>query len=211
MLKFFRPVDRSERAKIRASLGWGSDTPMIVFAGALGDRRKGFDTLLEAWRILSVDSAWDATLVVLGAGAEARSLAGKADTLAVGERIKFLGYRKDLPKLLQACDAMVAPTRYDSYGLGVHEALCCGLPAIVSASAGVAERYPSSLRDLLLPDPEDVDALVRLLRAWRTNPDYWREAVRDFSRQLRSYTWDDMARDIVTAIEPEVESMALVS
>ena len=70
---------------------------------------------------------------------------------------------------------------------------------------------PPSLRDLLLPDPEDVDALVRRLRAWRANPDYWREAVRHFSRQLRSYTWDDMARDIVTAIEPEVESMALVS
>ena len=49
---------------------------------------------------------------------------------------------------------------------------------------------------------------MRVLRAWRANPDYWREAVRDFSRQLRSYTWDDMARDIVAAIEPEVESIA---
>ena len=65
---------------------------------------------------------------------------------AVGESVRFLGYRKDLAQLLQASDALIAPTRYDSYGLGVHEALCCGLPALVSAGAGVAERYPERLK-----------------------------------------------------------------
>ena len=68
-----------------------------------------------------------------------------------------------------------------------------------------------SLRDLLLPDPEDVGALVRRLLAWHANRDHWRAAVLSFSRQLRGYTWDDMARDIVAAIEPQVESMALLS
>ena len=41
-------------------------------------------------------------------------------------------------------DALVSPTRYEAYGLAVQEALCCGLPAIVSAEAGVAERIPPS-------------------------------------------------------------------
>jgi len=38
---------------------------------------------------------------------------------------------------------------------GVHEALCCGLPAIVSASAGVAERYPADRLGLLLANSDD--------------------------------------------------------
>jgi glycosyltransferase involved in cell wall biosynthesis len=204
--RVFRPADPNERAEIRASLEWPKETPMIVFVGALGDRRKGFDTLFDAWRRLCRDRAWDAVLVVVGAGAEARIAARSVDRAKIGASTKFLGYRMDLSKLLRACDALVSPTRYDSYGLGVHEALCCGLPAIVSADAGVAERYPSDLRDLLLPDPEDVDALVRRLLAWRANSDCLRERVRSFSRQLRSYTWDDMARDIVALVESLVES-----
>ncbi|MDK2408772.1 glycosyltransferase [Aphanizomenon sp. PH219] len=54
--------------------------------------------------------------------------------------INFLGFRADVPNLLRAADCLVAPTRYEAYDLGVHEALCCGLPAIVSADAGVDER-----------------------------------------------------------------------
>ena len=38
---------------------------------------------------------------------------------------------------------MVHPARYEAYGLGVHEAICRGLPAIVSAGAGIAELYPA--------------------------------------------------------------------
>ncbi len=68
----------------------------------------------------------------------------------LGARITFLGFRNDVPKVLAACDALVAPTRYEAYGAGVHEALCCGLPALVTATAGVAERYPTALRPLLL-------------------------------------------------------------
>ena len=197
----FCPVDPNERAEIRASLEWPKETPMIVFVGALGDRRKGFDTLFDAWGRLCEDRAWDAVLVVAGAGAEARIAARRADHAKIGARIKFLGYRKDLAKLLQACDALVAPTRYESYGLGVHEALCCGIPAFVSANAGIAERYPEHLRGLLIRNPEDAPALAGQLREWRDNADAYRISVAPFSEELRTYTWDDMAARSVDLIE----------
>ena len=83
--------------------------------------------------------------------------------------------------------------RYESYGLNVQEELCRGVPAIVSVGAGVAERYPSNLRDLLLPDPENVDDLVCRMLIWRSSVDYWRERVAGFSKELRTYSWQDMA------------------
>jgi glycosyltransferase involved in cell wall biosynthesis len=92
----------------------------------------------------------------------------------------------------------VSPTRYEAYGLGVHEALCCGLPAIVSADAGVAERYPPDLADLLLPDPDDDADLAGRLR--RCRAEMPRERVRDLSARLRSYTWDDMGRAFLKAL-----------
>jgi hypothetical protein len=65
--------------------------------------------------------------------------------------------------------------------------------AIVSAGAGVAERYPPRLQDLLLQDPEDVSDLVQCMWMWRSRLDYWRECVSGFSNELRSYSWQDMA------------------
>src|SRR5206468_4094353 len=41
----FRPAAAGERAALRARFGWDADRPLFAFVGALGDRRKGFDTL----------------------------------------------------------------------------------------------------------------------------------------------------------------------
>ena len=165
----FRPPSPAERAESRAALGWAEsdDRPAVAFVGALGDARKGFDTLYEAWRRLAADPGWDARLLVLGAGATLPAWRARAEAEGLGESIRFLGFRDDVPRVLAACDLLVSPTRYEAYGLNVQEALCCGLPAIVSAGAGVAERYPESLRPLLLPDPDDADDLARRVAAWR--------------------------------------------
>jgi glycosyltransferase involved in cell wall biosynthesis len=197
----FYPVTPQERAELRHQLGWSAEKPIVVFIGALGDRRKGFDTLFAAWQRLCIDPTWDADLVAIGAGAELPLWQRRAAEAGIASRIRFLGFRPDIPDLLRAADCLVAPTRYEAYGLGVHEALCCGLPALVSSTAGVAERYPSDLSDLLIPDPEDAVNLVARLCYWRETTDKYCKLVNSFSEQLRSYTWDDMAKSILEKIE----------
>ena len=145
----FRPASPDERAMTRERLGWNDDRPTVVFVGALGDSRKGFDTLFEAWRLLTVDPGWDARLAVVGSGAMFDHWRSEAQSRGLASSIEFLGFCDDVAAILCACDALVSPARYEAYGLNVHEAICCGLPALVSASAGVAERYPEVLTDLL--------------------------------------------------------------
>ena len=83
----------------------------------------------------------------------------------------------------------------------MHEALCCGLPAIVSASAGVAERYPADLADLLLADPDDADELADRLRHWRAGREAFAARVRPLSEALRARTWDDMAERFTRTVD----------
>jgi glycosyltransferase involved in cell wall biosynthesis len=173
-----------------------ADRPQLAFVGALGDRRKGFDTLFAAWASLCRDPRWDGDLIVVGRGAELELWRRRARDENMQNRIRFLGFRSDVPDLLAACDGLVAPTRYEAYGLGVQEALCTGLPALVSAHAGVAERYPSSLAELLLHHPEDARELETSLRNWRAHHERLRDAVRDLSGQLRTRTWQVMAEEV---------------
>jgi glycosyltransferase involved in cell wall biosynthesis len=174
-----------------ARLGWDDQRPTLAFVGALGDRRKGFDTLFEAWCRLVRDPGWDARLAVVGAGA-ALGYWRKAAAALAGS-ISFLGFRRDVSVILQACDALVSPVRYEAYGLSVQEAICCGLPAFVTRSAGVAERYPAELAELLIPDPDDAADLADRLRRWRSRADGAPAALAAFSERLRATTWDDMA------------------
>ena len=193
-----RPANDAERTNLRTRFGWPADRPVVMFVGALGDRRKGFDTLFEAWSRLNKESSWDAVLVVVGRGAERPMWEARA--AGSGERVKFLGFRSDVPDLLRAADALASPTRYEAYGLGVHEALCCGRPALVSADAGVAERYPAELSEWLLPNPDDAADLAVRLKGWRDTLAESRERVRAFGERLRAHTWDDMGRAFLAAI-----------
>lgn len=197
----FHPVDEAERAEARKALGWRDDRQAVVFVGAMGDRRKGFDTLYEAWRILASESSWDARLVVVGAGASLEAWKSRALDEGFSNSIEFLGFRSDMPQILAACDVLVSPVRYEAYGLNVHEALCCGLPALASAASGVAEQFPPSLADLLLPDPEDSVDLANRLREWRSRPGTFRVAVIPVSERLRARSWETVAGELVEAIE----------
>jgi glycosyltransferase involved in cell wall biosynthesis len=193
-------VTPAERAAARRGLEWVQDRPVVLFVGALGDRRKGFDRLFDAWQQLCRDSSWDADLVVAGHGAELARWRRLVTTSGLEDRIRFLGFREDVSTVLAAADALVHPARYEAYGLGVHEAICRGLPAIVSATAGVAELYPPELSDLLIQNVEDSAEIAARLHRWRGNVAETALRVRPLSDRLRSRTWNDMAAEIQQAV-----------
>lgn len=196
----FSYVDADTRRAARLSLGWDPERPVAIFIGALSDRRKGFDRLLEAWRILATSGTWDADLVVVGAGSELPAWQRRAAALGLDGCVRFTGFRTDVPQLLAASDLLVHPSRYEAYGLGVHEAICRGLTAIVSAQAGIAERYPESLKQWLIPDVEDAGDIAARIRRWREDPVAASAGMREFSATLRARTWRDMADEFIEAV-----------
>jgi glycosyltransferase involved in cell wall biosynthesis len=193
----FRPPSLEERSASRLALGWPPTAPVVLFVGSPRDRRKGLDVVLSACRTLTARPGWRARLAVVGAGAQdAAWQRGLKD-------VQGLGLTDDVHKLYWASDVLVAPTRYEAYGLAVHEALCCGLPALVSRSAGIAERYPPALNDLILPCPENgEDLAARLLRCLDDLATY-RERAASFGATLRSRVWDDVAAEIVARVEQD--------
>lgn len=195
------PLSVEERIAIRKPLGLPSEAAVIAFVGALTDDRKGFDVLFEAWARLCSDASWTSHLAVIGVGRTIPEWCRRASQRGFASRVHFLGFQQNVPNLLRACDLLVSPTRYEAYGLAVHEAVCVGLPAMVSKSAGVAERYPEVLRDLLLPDDVDADHLALCLRSIIPKLRYHRPVVDAFSSEFRKHTWDNMAEQIIRISE----------
>jgi glycosyltransferase involved in cell wall biosynthesis len=193
-----RPATVVERTAAREWLKIHPSDRVVAFVGAIAwDERKGFDTLWGAWRKVLASVEENYVLVVAGGGAKLERWRSRIAASGLGDSVRILGFTRRVSDLLAAADLLVSPSRYDTFGLNVQEAICRGVPAIVSQSSGIAELYPEEIQPLLLPDCEDSDALAVLIKSCLEDLEDWKERTQVFADQLRSYTWTDMARQIV--------------
>jgi glycosyltransferase involved in cell wall biosynthesis len=122
------------------------------------------------------------------------------------ERIRLTGARppEGVRCAYRNADLLVLPSRSESYGMVVTEALAHGLPVVASAVGGVGEALGSTRhgRPGLLVAPGDVEALAEALRRWLTDPalrDRLRTAALDRRRTLP--TWAAAAAAVERALE----------
>jgi len=145
-----------ERARLRAELAAGDDV-VFLLAGS-GFARKGLGTALRAL----ARARAHAQLWVAGAG-DTRVWRSRAQALGVAERVRFLGFRRDLPAFYAAADALLLPTRYDAFANVCLEAAAAGLPVVTSGANGAAELFREAGR--VVEDPDDVEGFAAALEA----------------------------------------------
>ena len=133
------------------------DAPLALALGRL-HRNKGFDVLLEALARTDGIHLW-----LAGEGPERTSLERQTHKLRLGDRVRFLGWRDDVPSLLAACDFLVVPSRHEPLGNTIVEAWAASRAVLASETAGPAELIVSGETGLLMP-VEDVDSLALALR-----------------------------------------------
>ncbi|TSC33493.1 glycosyltransferase [Corallococcus sp. Z5C101001] len=156
----------SERASLRGELGADAEEVVIVHASRMQEW-KGQRLLLEALGRLRQVPRWKAWLV---GGAQRpeevayeAGLKAQAVGLGLGERVRFLGQRSDVPRLLRAAEVHCQPnTGPEPFGLAFVEALYAGLPVVTTSLGGPLEIVDASCGVLVPPKPE---ALARALLA----------------------------------------------
>jgi glycosyltransferase involved in cell wall biosynthesis len=119
------------RRQTRQRLAIPVDATVVLNVGRQ-EYQKGQQILLDAAAELLPR---DRNLVFLIAGRpgnETNNLVSLHDDLRLGERVRFLGHRDDVPDLLAAADVFVFPSLYEGLGGAVIEAMFLGLPIVAS-------------------------------------------------------------------------------
>ncbi len=83
--------------------------------------------------------------------------------LEIHDRCRWETSSADVLDFYAAADAYVSPSREDSFGLPVAEAMACGLPVITSRFAGVADYIHDGIDGFVLEDPRDAQALAQII------------------------------------------------
>jgi glycosyltransferase involved in cell wall biosynthesis len=103
-------------------------------------------------------------------------LRARAERLGIAKRIRFLGERRDVARLLAAADVHCQPNvGPEPFGLCFIEALWAGLPVVTSAIGGALEIVTPELGELV--PPRDADALSAALARCMDDPSKRRAAA----------------------------------
>ena len=147
---------RVRRGAWRAGLGLPDDAVIFTCVARLS-AQKNVGALLQAFA--GVRGGGATRLLLCGDGEERRPLELEARRLGLGERVRFLGSRTDVPEVLGASDVFVLPSLYEGHPLSVMEAMAAGLPVIATAVGGVPEVVRAGETGLLV-QPGGVAALA---------------------------------------------------
>lgn len=144
----------------RALLGLPLGVPLILFV-ANDYERKGLDTLLQA--LGTLDS--DVHLAIVGHTGQRARYQERVTQMGLSERVHFLGSLTDMTSAYFSANVLAHPSRQDSYGMVVLEAMAHRLPVIVSSAeyCGIASDLTHSDNAFLLANPFDASALAQQL------------------------------------------------
>jgi glycosyltransferase involved in cell wall biosynthesis len=101
----------------------------------------------------------------------ATQLLQQITALGLSHRVKFLGFRSDIPELMAACDLVAhTSTAPEPFGRVIVEAMLCQCPVIAAAAGGAVELVEHEQTGWLCP-PEDSDALAEIITTCRNQPE----------------------------------------
>ena len=160
--RFHPAQDEAARAALRRDLGLASPRVAIICVGRLV-AEKGHPELFAAMRAI------DADLWVVGERLESDHAGSIRDAIAAIERdpalaarIRFLGYRHDVPALLRAADIFVLPSHREGMPRSIIEAMLAGLPVVATDIRGAREEVVAGETGALVPvnDPAALAAAL---------------------------------------------------
>ena len=124
---------KAQRPNLRRDLGIPEDSKVILYCGRFSPE-KNVEQLLNAYEKIQSPKSY---LALVGDG----ELRGEFQEIVKSrglESVKFFGFqnRIDIAKFYAVSDLLVLPSKRETWGIVVNEALCFGLPVIVSDKVG---------------------------------------------------------------------------
>ncbi len=193
----FNPVTRKAlRQEARGKLELLDDQLAVILVG--NDwRNKGVLTLLEALERLR-----DLPIKLLIVSREDPSLCLRfVKEKQLESQVHFLAPRRDIEFYYAAADAYAGPSLQDSYAMPPAEAMACGLPVIVSASAGVSEIVTDGSDGLILRDPTDSTALAAMIRLLCEDESLRTRLGKKAAETALQYTWEHNGVELSSIFE----------
>jgi phosphatidylinositol alpha-mannosyltransferase len=139
----------------------GTEEPYILYAGRI-DTVKGTDILIRAFSL--IQEKIEARLRIVGSGKHEPQMRELAHQLGLDPRIEFLPWasRETLRQHVSRCQVFVLPSRFETFGIVLLEAMASAKPVVATATMGSRAIIQNGVNGILVRS-EDPKALAEAL------------------------------------------------
>jgi glycosyltransferase involved in cell wall biosynthesis len=153
---------REARAALLAELGLPERAKLLLTVGRLS-HQKGHDHILDALPAIAAQCP-EVVFLWAGGGELEGELRRRIHALGAGDRVRLLGQRDDVKRLLAAADLFLFPSRYEGFGFALVEAMAAHVPVVASDQSAIPEIVGYGEHGLLF-QPGDPEQLAERI-AW---------------------------------------------
>lgn len=192
-------VSEADVARVRADLELEDAEKLLLVVAELNPGKRHRD-LVSA---LAIADRPEVVVAFAGEGPEADAIRAHASSLGLSDRVKLLGYRRDVPVLLRASFALALPSEREGLPRCIMEASCLERPVVATRIRGVTELVRDGVTGIL-HEVGDVGALANAIRSLADDPDRGaamgragRDAMRAFDLAAVLERHDDVYRQLL--------------
>ncbi|OAM92767.1 glycosyl transferase group 1 [Pelosinus fermentans DSM 17108] len=143
-------ADLEKRSQVRKELGIENGEFIVGIVSRIKNiHDKGHSDLLDMMNTYSQTANW--RLLVVGKGNGLSTLKTKIKQMGLSKRVLFAGYQFDVPKMMQAVDVVVLPSKFETFGLVLAEAMAMKKPVVAYAVGGTPEAIEDGQTGFLVP------------------------------------------------------------
>ncbi len=113
--------------------------------------QKSLDTLLKGFAIYLQSTSIPVKLAIIGTGPLESELKKLAEQLNIASRVIWVGFREDIPTVMNALDLFVLSSIYEGFGLVLLEAMATGKPVVATQVSAIPEVIENNITGLLVP------------------------------------------------------------
>jgi glycosyltransferase involved in cell wall biosynthesis len=149
---------------VRQELGLADEDHLLLMIAEFNPGKRHRDAL-DAFAGLKRTNV---VLALAGVGPLEAEVKAQAQQLGILDRVRFLGYRRDIPVLLKASTALLLPSEREGLPRSIMESLCLGTPVISTRIRGVEDLLEGNSG--LMTDVGDVPAMTKAIAWMLDNP-----------------------------------------
>ncbi len=185
-----------------------SDNPELVFWGRMEDE-KGIPELLDAMKIVAKKFP-HVKLTLVGEGHRLEDYKQRVRKLGLIPRTIVPGWQsmEAIQKLVATAHVAVLPSRIESFGLSVAEALGAGVPVVTTNAGALPEIVDEGVTGTLV-SPENPVALANAICDVLENPEKFRSMAKWGRESARKkFSWDAAAQKLIGVYRQELRAIS---
>lgn len=180
------------RREIRQRHGLSMDDVVVLFAG-MNFELKRLDLVIKGTAAVVDGKKKNSKLklLIVGKGNENRFKILSRE-LGISNRVIFVGVTREIEKYFMAADIFAMPSRFDTFGLVVLEAMAAGLPVIISKSVGARDLVQQSIHGFILSEDPSISEMATALSSL-LDPNKRKRMGENSLQVARVHSWDKTA------------------